>query len=424
MQYMICEAQYGGRITDDYDRILFNSIGKNWLAPDTLEPGFEFCRTGGEFKYIVPKAENIDAYREFIKLMPASDSPEIFGLNTNADLTFGSSEALYIIETVNETQPKETGGGGGGLTREQQVWDICDQLVKRMDDKELGYKDEDVREQIRKRPKAEVEYVLGYKPESKVDGFSIPLNVTLYQEIVRLNYVINTVRGTFNGLKQAIDGEIIMTNQLQASLDAIFDAKPPKHWYIDPSGAQYAWTLPSLALWMEGLFDREVQLTTWINTTRPTVYWMTGMFNPQGFLTAARQEVTRRHAQEKWALDDVVLVTYFTDWFDNKRIKSPPEEGIYISGLYVEGAAWNKTNKTLCEAVPKEMYCPMPVIHVSAVTSEQEKKIFSKGEFYECPVYTVPKRNGLAYIFTTKLPSEVPQRHWCLRGVALLCSKD
>ncbi len=41
-------------------------------------------------------------------------------------------------------------------------------------------------------------------------------------------------------------------------------------------------------------------------------------------VTATPQEVTRRHKNEKWALDDVVLVTNVTDQSDLRKIKYPP----------------------------------------------------------------------------------------------------
>lgn len=423
---MICQVQYGGRITDDFDRILFDTFGKEWLGPDIFRDEFQFTRHASSkvFKYGIPACESIDAYRSHIADLPSHDTPELFGLHVNADLTYGTAEALYILNTISETQPKEAGVVKGGKTREETVLDKCDELLAVIP---RTYKDDEVRESIRKRSRLENEFVLGYRPEEKIDGFSIPLNIFLYQEITRLTRTIQNVKATLNDLKSAINGEIIMTPELQAALSDVFNEKPPKHWYTDASGQAIAWFLPSLALWSAGLIDREKQLSQWLNSTRPISFWITGFFNPQGFLTATRQEVTRRHKAEKWALDDVVLVSTVTEHLDLRRLKMPPSEGVYIHGLYLEGGSWDKKDGKLVESHPKELYTPMPVMLVTAVTSKQAEKQYAVKDdikYFDCPVYKQPKRTDLAYIFTVKLKTYVEPDHWILRGVALLCSKD
>jgi dynein heavy chain len=420
IQYMVSEVQYGGRITDDFDRILFNTYASQWLTPACLDTETYTFFNGSHFNYDIPDCETCESYVEKIAVYPSHDTPEIFGLHTNADLTYGTSETNRILQTISDTQPKDV-AKGGGKTKEEIVWEKADELLKLCPD---AYNDLIVREQIRKRSKSENEFVLGHKLDEKVDGFSIPLNVFLYQEVTRLNAAIGRVRRTFSELKQAIDGEIIMTPELQAALNLIFEAKPPVAWYIDPSGAEIAWSAPSLAGWFEGLLHRNTQLHTWLNTTRPTTYWLTGFFNPQGFLTAARQEITRRHKNDKWALDDVVLYNTVTDYSDLRKIKDPPSEGFYIHGLFLEGASWEKSSKTLKESLPKELFTPLPVLKVSAVTQTDAKRIYGKGQYYDCPCYTKPKRNALAYVFCVLLASDVAPEHWCLRGVALLCSTE
>ncbi len=66
--------------------------------------------------------------------------------------------------------------------------------------------------------------------------------------------------------------------------------------------------------------------------------------HPQGFLTAVKQEVTRKHAaSDKWALDDVVMVSQVVMPCikDPEGVRDAPSEGVYIHGLYLDGAAWN-----------------------------------------------------------------------------------
>jgi dynein heavy chain len=45
--------------------------------------------------------------------VPPIDNPEVFGLHTNADLTFRLKESLEMINTLTESRPKESNSGGG-----------------------------------------------------------------------------------------------------------------------------------------------------------------------------------------------------------------------------------------------------------------------------------------------------------------------
>lgn len=62
----------------------------------------------------------IGKYHEYINSIPGTDSPQIFGLDLNADLTFRMNESMDMINTIMETRPKEA-SGGGGKTREEMV---------------------------------------------------------------------------------------------------------------------------------------------------------------------------------------------------------------------------------------------------------------------------------------------------------------
>ena len=61
-------------------------------------------------------------------------------------------------------------------------------------------------------------------------GHLQPLNIFLRQEIDRMQRVITAVRSTLTDLKLAIDGTIIMSENLRDALDNMFDARIPNAW--------------------------------------------------------------------------------------------------------------------------------------------------------------------------------------------------
>ena len=112
VNYMVCDVQYGGRITDDWDRRLFNTYGQAWLAPRILEGGFEFYPG-----YRVAPGTDSDGYKKFVEGLPLIDDPGLFGLHSNADLVFRTAQTADVLGTVLDIQPKEGGGGGARRAR-------------------------------------------------------------------------------------------------------------------------------------------------------------------------------------------------------------------------------------------------------------------------------------------------------------------
>lgn len=103
---------------------------------------------------------------------------------------------------------------------------------------------------------------------------------------------------------------------------------------------------------------------------------------------------------------------------NNKEdITTPPAEGVYVHGLFLEGASLDRRTGKLMESKPKVLYEQMPVIHIRAVNTTAGKD----PRIYECPIYRKPQRNDYNYIGSIDFETEINPRHWTLRGVALLC---
>uniref|UniRef100_A0AAX7VFT7 AAA+ ATPase domain-containing protein n=1 Tax=Astatotilapia calliptera TaxID=8154 RepID=A0AAX7VFT7_ASTCA len=381
VQYMLAEVQYGGRVTDDYDKRLLKCFSRVWFSKKMFDPAFCFY-TG----YKIPVCETVEEYMEYIQSLPTVDSPQALGLHSNADITYQTNTSAEVLDTITNIQPKES-GGGSGVTRESVVYNMAQDMLEKLPP---NYVPHEVKARLLKM------------------GALNPMNIFLRQEVDRMQRIISLVRISLTDLKLAIDGTIIMSENLRDALDNIFDARVPNLW------RKISWESSTLGFWFTELLERNKQFHSWVFEGRPKTFWMTGFFNPQGFLTAMRQEVTR--ANKGWALDTVTLNNKVLK-HTKEEITASPTEGVYVYGLYVDGAGWDRKNTRLIESSPKVLFTPLPVIHMFAVNSTAPPH----PELYVCPIYKKPKRTDLNYITAVMLPTVQSPDHWILRGVALLC---
>lgn len=99
---MIGEIQYGGRVTDDYDKRLLNTYARVCRTPQVSVQNPLLCSllnqlwfNEGIFKntfmfykgYGLPVFKTVKDYMDYIEALPLVDTPEIFGLHINADIT-------------------------------------------------------------------------------------------------------------------------------------------------------------------------------------------------------------------------------------------------------------------------------------------------------------------------------------------------
>ncbi|XP_030752815.1 dynein heavy chain 8, axonemal [Sitophilus oryzae] len=381
LRYMLGEVHYGGRVTDDFDKKLLNTFCRVWFNDDIFKEDFIFYKG-----YKIVKFKNVTDYLAHIDGFPTIDPPQAYGLHSNADITYQTNTTIEMFNVMLAIQPKES-GGGGGESREGAVKRLSTDMLSKLP---KNYDPFEVKERLR------------------IMNHLNPLNIFLRQEIDRMQKVISLVRATLTDLLLAIEGTIIMSEALGEALDSIYDAKVPFIWL------RGSWESNTLGFWFTELIERDAQFRSWCFSGRPPWFWMAGFFNPQGFLTAMKQEVARAH--KGWALDQVSLHNEVTKNMKEEIFSAPPE-GVLVYGLYLDGAGWDRRHVRLTESTNKVLYTMIPVVHIFAIYSTDPKP----ATLYTCPVYKKARRTGLNFITTLWLQTVKPPEHWCLRGVAFLC---
>ncbi|CDS41066.1 dynein heavy chain [Echinococcus multilocularis] len=389
LRYLVAGINYGGHVTDDWDRRLLLTYINGYFTENVINEAF--FKLSPLAHYYVPRDGSLSAYREFVSMLPNIDHPEAFGQHLNADIASQIQEAKILFDALLSLQPKIS--SAGEESKESKVLKLIQKMKEQIPDN------------------------LDYDGTVKIfSNDRSPLKVVLLQEIQRYNDLLDLIRNQLIDLERGIQGLVVMSLQLEEIVAAIFENRVPLQW-------QYAYnSLRPLSSWVRDLAERIKVFLQWSQTAKaPKTFWIGAFTFPTGFLTAVMQMAARTHGVGVDALSwDFNVLT-----ISEQNIPSSPKEGVYVCGLFLEGAGWDMKNQCLVEAAPMMLVCVMPVIHFKAI---ENKKKAAKST-YICPCYYYQNRAGPpgkpSFMIGVELKTgDFPPEHWIKRGTALLMSLD
>ncbi|KAJ3192416.1 Dynein heavy chain 7, axonemal [Irineochytrium annulatum] len=400
LSYLTGECNYGGRVTDDWDRrTLMNILSIFYTPPIIDDPTYKFSPSG---VYFAPPKGKYSEYLDYIKQLPLNQTPEIFGVHDNGDITKQLTDTKNLFACILKTQEQVVASGGGGgaavKTSDEIVTEVATDILSRIPS-------------VFNIEAAVQRYPVNYNES---------MNTVLIQEMIRFNRLIQVILVSLVNVQKAIKGLVVMNGELEEVCKGILTSRVPTMW-----ASKSFPSLKPLGAYVSDLVARIKFFQTWYEVGCPKVFWMSGFFFTQSFITATLQNYARKYTIP---IDELGVEYEVLNAVSAASIDSPPVNGVYVSGIFLEGARWNKERGVIGESLNKVLYDPLPLLWFKPIkTSEYVTK-----STYDCPVYKTSARRGVLsttghstnYVICIKLPSEKPEKHWILRGVAALLQLD
>ncbi|XP_053163841.1 dynein axonemal heavy chain 14 isoform X5 [Hemicordylus capensis] len=451
LRYLTGEVVYGGRVSDDWDRRCLLCILDHFYNPSVLEEDFAY--SSDRVYRPISEADTLQDCRAYLRSLPDTDSPELFGMHYCAEKAFLISEAQKVIDSIISTQPTfstDTLITSGGKSQDEIVLEIASDILIRLP---LTVEDSGVapssegssREKITLASFKSGPVWAALLKASKGHGpIHSTLLTVLHQEIDQYNNLLSRIIQSLHALQQGTKGEIIFTTGMEELYNSLLKAKVPDQWQ------QHSYnSCKSLASWIDDLIIRVNFFAMWAsqvitcmqsrynylvmqqrqtrmvlqtsedadffsdyNQGHPKCFWLPGFFFPQGFLIAVLQNYARQNKAPVDCLTFVHKVLPCTEDEEhgvereeniiNKAFQgsSHPETGVRVFGLYLDGACWNSTTGALEEPDPQKRFYLLPDIHFfpqkvsfnSSLHCPEEEVVLLH---YECPLYRTPQRSGM-----------------------------
>ena len=128
LNYMVAEANYGGRVTDDKDVRLIKAMLRRYFCPEVMNDSYRLSKLD---IYYAPSEGPIEDTMNYIDSLPLDEDPEVFGLHPNANIVYEKKTVAEFSDTILMMQPR-VAGAAGAKTPDELAQDLSRDILSRL----------------------------------------------------------------------------------------------------------------------------------------------------------------------------------------------------------------------------------------------------------------------------------------------------
>jgi len=389
LRYLFGEIFYGGHMSDWFDRRVTNAYLAQMLRPEIAEPDSD-AQLAPELG--CPRPDDYNGLLAHIDALPA-ETAQLYGLHPNSQVGPLRREAEDVLRSLRVL------GGASAPCPARSKAEVASKAAEILSKLPGAFRTAEVKAKA---------------------GPLTPYIVAVLQELERANGVLREMVRALAELKLGLDGGLNISEAMGLLLDDLFADRVPAAWLHlcgQSAAAGARLCLKALPAWIDDLMLRLRQLDGLVEKKLklPPSLWISGLWNPRGFVAAVLQVSARAKGQ---GLDSMRALAEFTvTWPED--LWAQPDEGVHAHGFYMDGARWDVGRQLIVDAEPRELHPEMPVMLIRGVQAAE----VPTADVYICPVYQAAVR-GPTHLFDAPLHTDRPADIWVLAAVALLMQPE
>ena len=122
------ECNYGGRITDEKDRLTLRALMMDFYSQKVLESEHSLM---GLDSYTIPPVAKIEGYLQFIEQLPVNTPPELYGLHANGGIIREINEGRAVCSGLMQSLGTKSKAKNAGQS-ETGVFSIAEEILEKI----------------------------------------------------------------------------------------------------------------------------------------------------------------------------------------------------------------------------------------------------------------------------------------------------